>query len=302
MRYRRAIGNRSVTRTLLMLLAPLPALLVGVLLMRHTDVSAAIWGQQLGAGTILLIVCGVASVAARNPSRSRAWPGMLAGSGGLLLLLATLLHSGVDGVRRWVAAGPLQLHAAFIVLPVLIIILGGMLRRDALRNATWALPIALGVVAGVLVLQPDASQASAFATAVAIILVQRTPAHWGHWVAIGIVSVAAVLAFTRPDPLDAVPHVEGIVGLAVNAGAPWLIAAVFSLLLLPMPFVVFALTHHDRRRESLALAVYYIVLCMASLVAPFPVPVLGFGLSPIMGYFAALGWVMRSDRQAERDD
>ena len=264
-----------------MLLAPLPALVVGVLLMRRTGVSSTIWGQQLAAGLTLMILCIVLRGAARATSRSR-WGWAIAGSVSLLLLIATLLNTDIDGVRRWVAIGPVQLHAAFIALPVLIIIF--------CRATRWVLLSGVAVVAGVLVLQPDASQAIAFAVAVATVLFVSRPAGRGDWVALGIVSVCAALSLSRPDPLDAVPHVEGIVGLAASAGAGWLIAAIIALVLLPVPFITYAVRRRDRAREGMALAAYFITVCIASLLAPFPVPLLGFGLSPILGYYAALCW------------
>ena len=274
-----------------MLLAPLPALVVGVLLMRSSGVSAAIWGQQLAAGLALIILCIVLRGAARAASRSR-WGWAIAGCMSLALLIATLLQPGVEGVHRWVGLGPVQIHAAFVALPVLIIIIAAMLRRDSVRGGTWILPCVVAVAAGLLVLQPDASQAIAFAVAVACVLVGRRPARKSVWIALGVVVVCAVWSLARPDPLDAVPHVEGILGLAASAGPGWLIAAIVALVLLPVPFVGLLSRRRDRARAGVALAAYFTTVCVASLLAPYPVPLLGFGLSPILGYFAALCWSM----------
>ncbi len=275
-----------------MLLAPIPALVVGVLVMRRSGVNPAIWGQQLAAGLTLIIICIGLRIVTRTASRSWPWAWAIVGSAGLLLLISTLFHPGVDGVRRWVSLGPLQLHAAFVAIPVLIIVISGIARRDLVRGATWIVPCAVATAAGVLVLQPDASQATAFAVAVALVVLQRRPAYRSDWVAVGIVIGCAMLALSRPDPLEAVPHVEGIVSLAANAGAAWLIAAVLALALLPVPFIGDAARRRERGRASLALAAYFAIVCIASLLAPYPVPILGFGLSPILGYFAALGWVI----------
>ena len=222
--------------------------------MRRSGGNPAIWGQQLGAGLALMILCAGSSMAPRTTSQSRPWAWAIAGSAALLLLASTLVHPGVEGVRRWVSLGPLQLHAAFVALPVLIIVLGGIRRRDVFRSATWFLPCALAIAAGVLVLQPDASQATAFAVAVTVVLFQRPPAYRSDWVAAGIVIGCAMLAWSRPDPLDAVPHVEGIVRLAASAGAAWLIFAVLALVLLPIPFIADAARGRARLRGSLALA------------------------------------------------
>jgi cell division protein FtsW (lipid II flippase) len=282
----------SRTRSLLMLLAPLPAMVVGVLLMRRNGVSSAIWGQQLGAGLTLAVILAFWRIAGRSTAHSRGWMTTIAASVAMLLLISTLFHPGVEGVRRWVSLGPLQLHAAFIALPVLIIALGEIVLHDVWRDSVWVLPGAVAVAAGALVLQPDASQAVAFAIATAIVLLQHRPARSGNRVAIGIVVAGALLALTRPDPLEAVPHVEGIVRLAAAAGALWLIAAVIALVLLPTPFITNAARRGDRRGVSLGVAAYFGIVSIASLLAPYPVPLLGFGLSPILGYFAALAWTV----------
>lgn len=282
----------SFMRTLLLLLAPLPALAVGVLVMQRSGVNQAIWTSQLAAGAALFIVCAGSSVAPRPATRSRPWVWAILGGAALLLLTATLLHPGVEGVRRWVSLGPLQLHAAFIALPLLFIALSGITNADVTRGATWTVACAAAVAAFVLVLQPDASQAIAFAAPASLVLLKRRPAHWADRIAAAVVIACAILALSRPDPLMAVPHVEGIVGLAASMGAAWLIAAVLALVLLLMPFVAAAASRRDTSHASLALALYFGIACIAPFVGPFPVPLLGYGLSPVLGYFAALGWVV----------
>jgi hypothetical protein len=144
----------------------------------------------------------------------------------------------------------------------------------------------------VVALQPDASQASAFAVAIVVLLFQRGRAHLSDWAAGGIVVGSALLAWSRNDPLEAVPHVEGIVGLAANLGAMWLITSVIALALLPLPFISAALRPREKRAEDLSLAAYFGIVCVTPFVGTYPVPVLGYGLSPILGYFGALGWIM----------
>jgi cell division protein FtsW (lipid II flippase) len=281
-----------------MMLAPLPALCIGVLVMQRSGVNPTIWGQQVAAGLVLMTVCAGMRVALRPTSRSRSWAWAIVGGAALLLLTATLAHSGVEGVRRWVSLGPLQLHAAFVALPVLLIVLCAIVKRESVGSATWIFPFVAGIAAGVLVLQPDASQASAFAVATALVLLQRRRAYMSDWAAGGIVVGSAVLAWSRPDPLETVPHVEGIVGLAASLGAGWPIASALALALLPLPFISDALRHREQRAEGISLAAYFGIVCVAPFVGPYPVPILGYGLSPILGYFAALGWIILRDGAA----
>jgi hypothetical protein len=102
------------------------------------------------------------------------------------------------------------------------------------------------------------------------------------------------LAWLRADPLAPVPHVEGIVGLAAELGTGWGVAAVASLLLLPVPFD--AARRPCDGRLGLAIGTYVAVTILAAALGHFPVPLLGQGASPIIGYLAAIGLVRRSQR------
>ena len=279
---------------ILSLLAPLPALFVGVLVMQRSGVSSSIWGQQLAVGLILTIACVMISVRRRSTAdrKSQRWA-VIAAAAALLMLAFTLLNPGVNGVRRWISVGPVQLHAGFVALPVLIILASANSRSENSR-ALWITGVSIMIAAAVLGFQPDASQAIAFAIAVLVVLVQRRSTSRIDWIAAAVCVGASALALSRPDSLEAIPYVEGIVRLAALSGAAWLAAAIVALMLLPLPFVVHSMKHHDHH-EGLGLAAYSVTVCIAAFVAPFPVPILGYGLSPILGYLVALGWIVRTD-------
>jgi hypothetical protein len=95
-------------------------------------------------------------------------------------------------------------------------------------------------------------------------------------------------------PLAAVPHVEGIVGLAANSGTVWVVASLVALALLPMPFIADALRSPHGDRTGFAIAADYGMVSVVPVLGPYPVPILGYGLAPMVGYFAALGWIIRS--------
>ena len=282
----------SPFRATLLLLAPLPALVTGVVIMRRSGVSSSIVAQQLAAGLILTIACLVVCLR-RRPTLNVTPPAstIIAAAAPVVLLVLTLLHPGTDGVRRWVSVGPVQLHAGFVALPVLIILAGAVARGGSAR-ARWIADAGIVIAAAALAFQPDASQAIAFAGAVLIVMLQRRPASRIDWIAVAVCVGSSVMAVSRRDSLEAVPHVEGIVHLAARSGFAWLVASIIALMLLPIPFVLDWVKHRDHH-EGIGLAVYFVTVCIAALVAPFPVPVLGFGLSPILGYFVALGWTMR---------
>ena len=281
-------------RTILLLLVPLPALMLGVFITRRSGVSSNIVGQQLAVGLILTIACAIVCLRPRR-SLSVISPGsiIIAASASVVLLVLTLLHQGVDGVRRWITLGPVQLHAGFVALPILIIV-AGIVGRSRSPRARAIADACIVLTAVTLAFQPDASQAIAFAAAILIVVLQRSAASRIDWITVVVCIVTSVVAALRRDPLEPVPHVEGIVHLAASIGLTWLVASIVALMLLPIPFVLSWLKNRDHH-EGIALAVYFVAVCIASLVAPFPVPVLGFGLSALLGYFMALGWTVRTD-------
>lgn len=284
----------SPLRATLLLMSPLPALVMGVVVMRRSGVNPGIPAQQLAVGLLLTIACVFACLR-RRPSVNVTPPAsiIIAAVAAVVLLALTLLHHGLDGVHRWVSVGSLQLHAGFVALPVLIMLAGALGRRGGSR-ARWVVDAGLVLAAVILACQPDASQAAAFAGAVATVVLQRNVASRIDWIAVAVCVGASLVAVSRRGALEPVPHVEGIVRLAANSGLTWLVASIAALMLLPIPFVVNWVRHRDHH-ESMGLAVYFVTVCIAALVAPFPVPVLGFGLSPLLGYFIALGWTVRSD-------
>ena len=109
----------------------------------------------------------VFALAWRGPgNRFRAslrWGVLLAGVG---LLGATLPAPGLEGIHRWLALGPVRIHAGALLLPPLLVVL---------LEIPW---VAAGVggplVLVVLLLQPDAAQAAAFCAAwIGIVAVRR---------------------------------------------------------------------------------------------------------------------------------
>jgi hypothetical protein len=267
------------------LLASVPALLVGVLTMRMSDVPAVLWGQNLAAWAVGTLLCLGLWRTRSSPGRWRWFD--LTALLTLAALAATLLTPGVDGVHRWLPLGPVRLHAAAVLLPLLLVALQGL----AQARGWW---ISAAVAAGVmllLLLQPDAAQATAFAAGCLVLLLPAAGRDPLRLAAMLVLLVIAGLTWLRKDPLAPVPYVEGIVGLAAGLGAGWAVAAVVSLLLLPLPFF-----HVGRagNHVGLALGAYVAITVLAAFQGNFPVPVMGYGVSPILGYLAGLGVLMRT--------
>lgn len=248
-------------RRWLSLAAPLPALLLGVWVMRRAGVPPVVWGQNLAAGLVLTSVCAFLPPAKTLHAGAFWWNVVILGS--LALLAATFLDAGSAGVHRWVQAGPLRVHASAVCLPALILALGGTLRRSGSQGQSGGLVLLIGGATLILLIaQPDAAQATAFAGALLVLLVcSRRPR--SVVVPAALAAAAGVAwAWKRPDPLLSVPHVEGIVGLAAQNGALWQVGALLSLALLPLPFLFAA----REGGPALALGTYFALCLLGSAV------------------------------------
>jgi len=203
----------------------------------------------------------------------------------VVLLLATLVARGRQGVHRWIQLGPLTFHVASLSLPLVLIELDRLL-----RYARFAIAIgAILTIAVILAVQPDAGQASAFAgSAIVLLICDRTRVSVTVTAALALIALAAS-ALLRSDPLAPVPYVEEIAIRISHRGAAWEAAVVLALALLIVPFGV-PMTR-GRSPAGLAVAVYLVLSIAASCWGNFPVPILGYGMSPIIGYFAGWAWL-----------
>jgi len=265
------------------LVTPFPALIVGALIMRQHDVPSSRWGLNLIGGVLSAAICAVFLARSRTAmSKTAAIISACLAAG---TLAATFAMAGSMGVHRWIELGPLNVHAAAICLPVLIVALGVL---DGFGGKLRWAPLLFAIsVATLLLLQPDAAQATAFSGAACTLLIANKQRSGAAWAAALLIAALAAWTWTRLDPLAPVPYVEGIIGLARQSGPVWLVASIAALAVLPLPFFVAPSTRHSA--VAWALGVYLCICILAPLFGHFPVPLLGFGLSPIVGYFVALG-------------
>lgn len=194
--------------------------------------------------------------------------------------LPLILGPELDGVRRWLQLGPMTLNAALLTAPAMIVALG------LSGGWRWA---AAPAVAILLALQPDASQATAFACAVGVaglLSPLRRDVAMALWATTG---VAAALAWIRPDPLLPVAHVEQIIPLAWSVLPPLAVAAVASSLAVVASLALFATRHRPTRIAAAAVATWTAVSMAAPVVGAFPQPLVGAGAAPVLGLWIAVG-------------
>lgn len=241
--------------------------------------------RAAGGSDSAMILQGAAGVVGALVAVAVAWlvrpPGRIVAAVLLVLILAAetyVLVAGVsmEGVRRWVALGPIQLHAASLLVP-----LAAWLAAQRLETAT-AIP--LGATLLVLAAQPDAASVLALTLALgAVALVDKSKRRIaGILVAIGAAGVA--WALSRPDPLPAVGHVELVIRRAFEASPTLGPLAAVALIAVPT-----AMLWTRRTPAALALAAAWAGFVLANLIANYPAPVVGAGAAPVLGWLLSVG-------------
>jgi cell division protein FtsW (lipid II flippase) len=270
--------DRTRVQTLMLCCAPLPALALGVIAMRDAGLASSIWLMNIGAVVVGLIVL-VAMRCVPAPAMQRTQFALAATA--LAFIVSTFIAPASDGVHRWLSLGRIRIHASSIAAPLLIVCVAAMVRTSS-RGA-----IAIAAIAtAILALQPDAAVAVSVAAACSVVMLYDSGRR-GLPAAILLLALA-VAAFARRDPLAPVAHVEGILTLFAAGSTARKLLGIVSLALLPVPFVAEFYRHRDP--VSLALGVYLASITIAPFWGTFPVPIMGYGVSPIVGYFAALAF------------
>jgi hypothetical protein len=178
--------------------------------------------------------------------------------------------------------GPVHFHVAALVLPSLLVASGHLVRA----HRWWVSAVLASSALLILILQPDAAQSMAFALAASLVLSGRADRRAPRRGVVFLLPLAGALAWLRPDPLDPVVYTEGVFRLAADRGVLWSGAATLSLLLLPLPFFLARL--REGSRVGAGLGIYVSITILAPLSGDFPVPVMGYGMSPIIGYLAGV--------------
>ena len=241
--------------------------------------------RAAGGSSSAMILQACAGVVGALAAVAIAWlvrpPGRIVAAVLLVLILIAemyILVAGVsmEGVRRWVALGPIQLHAASLLVP-----LAAWLAAQRLETAT-AIPLAATLL--VLAAQPDAAAVLALTLALgAVALIDKSKRKIaGSLVAVG--AACAAWALSRPDPLPAVDHVELVVRRAFETSPTLGPLAAVALIAVPL-----AMLWSRRTPAALALAAAWAGFVLANLLANYPAPVIGAGAAPVLGWLLSVG-------------
>jgi hypothetical protein len=288
-------GKLMKTRTMnfMPLLITIPSIVMGVAAMYYSKVPTSIWAQNVA----YLVIAGLISyfVVLSKPKVRESQFYIVSILISILFILLTFISAGMEGVHRWVSIGIIRFNVSMIVLPIIIISTWRLLQV----NQLWAAIITTLAVSILMLVQPDASQLTGFAIPMMVMLYNKADKKLLRLFILGILAVLIILSWVFLDNLPAAAYVEEIVGLLGNMGLIWLVLGVISLVILPVPFILFP--PKDLKLPSICLGLYFIIILVSTLFGNFPVPLMGYGISPIIGYFISITWYVRKKHLHYKD-
>lgn len=250
--------------------ASLATVALGAFVMQQGGLSPSLWLRNAAAW---LAAGGLGVFLAH-----RGWLTGFMAPVALAVIGLSLAGAGQDGVHRWLDLGPIQLNAAALVLPPAIA--GFMRERAGLTAPCFVL------IAAVLAWQPDRSQLAAFA--VAAIILSGARFGWRGALLSGAAAAGAMaLCLSRADPLAPVEHVEGIFAMAWAQSPAMSIAMAAGLsATAASPLLLWRVA--GLRWPAAALSCYFAVSAAAWLIGAYPVPLAGYGVSFVLGWWAGV--------------
>lgn len=263
-----------------------PSILLGVIAMYYNNVSTSIWIQN---SIFFVIAVFISHFIVKNKSKmiSNKLNCMYIVLS-LVLLILTFISPSMNGVHRWLSLGIISLNISMIILPIMIVELWKLSKIKSL----WITTLLTIFISVVLFVQPDASQLTGLSIPMLLILCNKTNNKGFRLFIIVIFSLLIIFSWIFIDSLQAVDYVENIVQLVANMGFIWLVFGIFSLILLLIPFIVFP--PQKMKLPSVCVGLYFLIILVSTLFGNFPVPLMGYGISPIIGYFFAITWYTKA--------
>src|SRR5688572_21773030 len=259
-----------------LLLVAVPAVAASMAVLTFGAVGRSTWIIQVLAICLAWALALVgAQLSRRTNAPSPAGPIIVF----TLLGIAVPLLAEAPGPERWASVGPINLYMAPALLPSFLVACSVWIARGG-RSQHFAFTAIVGA-SGLLAAQPDASQALALLAAAAVAVARSPSRSPVSTVALAFATLATAWAFSQPDPLQPVAHVEGVFALALGhslfAGAA-VIASAAALV------VGLQVNSSGGRTWLSVVAVYYAVLFACSVPGLTPAPLIGYGAGPWLGF------------------
>ena len=105
----------------------------------------------------------------------------------------------------------------------------------------------------------------------------------------------------RPDPLNPVPEVEGILQLAFAVSPALAGGGLISLLAFSASPAWMMWGNPKSRLTGEALSLYLFVAAVMSFMGAYPVPLVGVGVSSVLGSWLAIGALLAASSLPQKD-
>lgn len=276
------------------LFLPLPALITSLFIFQLAEAGRGIYLQQIIVATIAFLACfwitrrHKTSNSATTEKRTRNYL-FIALALLCLPLLLTLIKHDPSLPQRLLKLGGVRIYLAACLLPVCLFLVNAIARTASQRTTLISVSALLLLT---LALHTDAAQATAFAI-VLLLIMSRSGCSLVQLGFLTITSIASLtLAWTNEPAISPVNYVEGVIQLASNHHA---IAGIWSsLVTLALPAGLAWIAWKRQQPGIAAAALYYLLISGFAYAQLTPMPLLGFGASPIIGYFLLAGFVRRT--------
>lgn len=268
------------------LIITMPSITIGAIAMFYNKIPSFIWAQNmifLALGGCISFL-GVSSKFNMRKSKFYGIPILIP----LLLIILTFVNPGISGVHRWLSIGIIKFNVSMIIIPILIIELW---KLSQIKSLSFTIVTTI-IISILLLIQPDASNLTGFAIPMIIMLCGKIDKKIHRLLMAGILSIFIILTWVFLDSLPPVTYVEGILNLLANMGLIWLVLGLLSLIILPVPFILFP--PKNFKLPSICVGLYFIIILISTLYGNFPVPLMGYGISPIIGYLISITWYVHS--------
>ncbi len=267
-----------------LLIVAIPPILGSLVVLSIADVGMNVWITHLLAISLGCCLVFVGSYLRRLSNRKITAFTIIILT--LLGLTTSILGSDSSEPERWISVGPVRLYIAPMLLPSFIAACSVIIAKQQMLSFTAVLATAL-----LLTLQPDASQVLGLTVASAVVVAQHRLGVFRLGAVAFLLGALTLWAFSLPDPLEPVPHVEEVFALALSHS----LFAGLAIIASAGAFIV-GLWIRSRNGPSwlAAVASYYMVLFVCSTTGITPAPLLGYGAGPILGFglmTVLLGWL-----------
>jgi hypothetical protein len=144
----------------------------------------------------------------------------------------------------------------------------------------------------ILFIQPDASQLTAFGLPIIVIFYKKLKPLSLFIICSIFVTIMIAISWILLDSLAPVEYVEDIMLVVKDMGLIWLFLGILSLIMMIMPFIVFS----DKKYCLLSrlIGLYFAITIISTYFGNFPMPIMGYGVSPVIGYQVAITWLFKT--------